>query len=89
MAVDDGRPEGCHLGGVERLERGDELAGAFAGRAAWHGLDYGVAAVEQPEPRFGVGRRPDAAAIGAATGLVINGALVWTGIACVAGWWFA
>jgi adenosylcobinamide-phosphate synthase len=40
-------------------------------------------------PRFGVGRRPDGAAIGAAVGLVINGALLWTAIACIAGWWFA
>ncbi len=50
--------------------------GVYHGRRTWR-------------PRFGVGRRPDAAVIGAATGLVINGALVWTGIACVAGWWFA
>lgn len=50
--------------------------GVYHGRRTWR-------------PRFGVGRRPDAAVIGAATGLVVNGALVWTGIACVAGWWFA
>jgi len=50
--------------------------GVYHGRRVWR-------------PRFGVGRRPDGAAIGAAVGLVINGALLWTAIACIAGWWFA
>lgn len=50
--------------------------GVYHGRRTWR-------------PRFGVGRRPDVAAIGGATGLVVNGALVWTGIACIVGLWFA
>ncbi|MFW5970082.1 MAG: adenosylcobinamide-phosphate synthase CbiB [Halofilum sp. (in: g-proteobacteria)] len=61
-------------------------AGALGVRIGGPGVYHGR---RRWRPRFGVGRRPDGAAIGAAVGLVINGALLWTAIACIAGWWFA
>lgn len=60
-------------------------AGALGVRVGGPGVYHGR---RIRRPRFGVGRRPDAAVIGATTALVINGALLWTGVACLAGWWF-
>ncbi len=61
-------------------------AGALGVRVGGPGVYHGR---RQWRPRFGVGRRPDAAAIAGAVGLVVDGALAWTALACIAGWWFA
>ncbi len=56
MTVDDGGTQVPSVGGVERLERGDELTGAFAGRPPRHGFEDRLAVHEQAESWFGIGR---------------------------------
>lgn len=61
-------------------------AGALGVRVGGPGVYHGRT---QWRPRLGAGGRPDAASIAAALALVVNGALAWTALACVAGWWLA
>lgn len=61
-------------------------AGALGVRLGGPGVYHGR---RRWRPRFGVGHRPSAASIGRAVRLVQGGALLWTAVALIAGWWLA